>query len=161
MKYYIYYHVDPRDNLPKYIGKGSGNRAWEMSKGRRSRKHFNWINKLRKIGLEPGVMIGTRFDDESKSYEIEKVEIAFMRKIGIELKNITEGGDGIISTPDIIRRRAISHYKPVKCLNNNKNYPSITHCAADLDIDKRRITDVLRGRKKPYKGLKFEYLEKK
>lgn len=160
MKYYIYYHVDPRDLLPKYIGKGSGNRAWEFGVSRRNTKHYNWVKKLKKIGLEPSVIIGKRFDDESESYENEKIEIAFMRKIGIDLKNISSGGDGISSDPDIVRRRAIGHYKPVKCINNDNEYPSITHCARHLGIDKRRITDVLKHRKKSYKGLLFEYLEK-
>ena len=48
-KYYIYYHIDPRDGMPKYVGKGSGKRAWEFGKAKRNTKHFNWISCLLKI----------------------------------------------------------------------------------------------------------------
>lgn len=157
-KYYIYFHIDPRDSLPKYVGKGSGMRAWEMSTRRRNPKHMNWVNCLKKQGFEPVVIIGNRFHSESECFDAEIKDIAFFRKIGIDLKNIADGGEGGINTPEIVKKRAIGHYKPVRCINTGKEYPSIKHCAKDLSIDPRRITDVLKGRKKHYKLLKFEYV---
>ena len=125
-KYYIYYHIDPRDRFPKYIGKGSGNRAFEFGKSRRSKKYRNWINCLKKQGLKSEVFIGNRFDCEKECFKAEIDDISVFRKIGIDLKNISDGGEGITLTPEIIRKRSEKHWKKVFCLNNKKPV-SYTH----------------------------------
>lgn len=158
-KYYIYYHIDPRDGLPKYVGKGSGNRAWELGKSRRSRKHLNWILKLRKLGLEPLVFIGKTFKNEEECFNVEKLDIAFFKKIDLPLKNISLGGNGVRLTPELIRRRSDNAKKPIFCITNNTRYPSTVDCAKELGILPKRINDVLRGRKKTYKGFRFIYIK--
>lgn len=97
-KYYIYYHIDPRDNLPKYIGKGSGNRAWELGKSRRGKRHYRWIKNLESQDLKPLIFIGkcsNNEDDIYKSYELQ----SFWRKIGVYIKNIDKGGRKIKNKP--------------------------------------------------------------
>jgi hypothetical protein len=157
-KYYIYYHIDPRDGLPKYVGKGSGNRAWEFAKYRRSSKHFNWILSLKKIGLEPMVFIGKRFDCEEECFKVESLDISFLKKTNIDLKNIALGGQGIRLTPEILKKRSEKCKKPIMCVNSGKIYPSTVDCSKELNILPKRINDVLRLRKKTYKGYKFIYV---
>ena len=149
-KYYIYYHIDPRDNMPKYIGKGSGQRAYKMYKSTRSKKHYGWIISLRKQGLEPIVYIGNRFNCEKECYEVEKREVAIFEKLGIKLKNLAEGGLGGASRVNI---------KPIICLNNNITYSSSKECSEALNIDTRRVNDILKARKKSYRGYSFRYLD--
>lgn len=157
-KFYIYYHVDPRDGLPKYVGKGSGNRAWEFAKYRRSAKHFNWIRKLSQLGLEPLVFIGKRFNSEQECFDVEILDIAFLNKIDVGLKNIALGGQGVRLTPAILKKRSEKCKKPIICTTNNTIYPSTIDCAKALGILPKRINDVLRARKKSYKGYRFSYV---
>lgn len=159
-KYYIYYHIDPRNRLPKYIGKGSGRRAFQLR--RRNTKHLEWIQELKQLGLEPIIEIGNRFEDERVCYKIEKKEIALVTKLGVNLLNISAGGlgwGGRLATQN--KQVNARHRKSVICLNSGKTYTSIKEAAKKLNIDCRRITDVLRARKKRYKGLKFRYADPK
>ena len=156
-KFYIYYHIDPRDGLPKYIGKGSGRRAWEFSKKRRNKKHFNWIKSLKKQNLEPQVFIGKKFENEQDCFDAEMKDISFLRKIGVGIKNIANGGQGVRLNIDIIQRRAKKRQKAVICLNNNTEYSSIIECAKILNLVPSRISAVLTARKRTCKGYKFLY----
>ena len=49
-KFYVYEHWRPDINMPFYVGKGSGNRAFRLKKNRN--RHFrNIVSKLEKQGL--------------------------------------------------------------------------------------------------------------
>lgn len=48
--------------------------------------------------------------------------------------------------------------KPIKCLENNKIYPSSIVAAQDLGLTVPNIIEVLKGRAKFTKGYSFEYL---
>lgn len=160
-KYYIYYHIDPRDGLPKYIGKGCGKRAWEFSRSRRSIKYSNWIKSLKRQNLKPLVFIGKLFKEEKECFDVEIKDIAFLRKAGINLKNIANGGQGVRLSRELIQKRSEKFKKPIICTTNNIKYSSSMECARALNIDPRRITDVLKARKKSYKGYRFLYQDEK
>jgi hypothetical protein len=72
--FYVYELIDPRNNQPFYIGKGSGNRAYyHLSL---NAKHLNiykenLINKIRENNLEPIVNIIKYFENESDAYSLE------------------------------------------------------------------------------------------
>jgi len=94
-KYYIYYHRDPRPEhkgWKRYIGKGSGSRAFDFKN--RKAKHLHWIQKLEKSGLKPIVEIVENFDKESDAYKREKELIKKYRDLGYNLCNLTNGGEG-------------------------------------------------------------------
>lgn len=81
-KYYVYYHVDPRDNQVKYIGKGHGQRAWMMRNsghtaaryGHRRTEHWDWFLELETLGytLEDIVVLHTKHLTESEALALEK-----------------------------------------------------------------------------------------
>ena len=66
MKYYVYQLIDPTSQLPFYIGKGSGDRAWshnEFKDGNENPYKDRYIKKLHDQNLEPVVDIVKYFDD--------------------------------------------------------------------------------------------------
>lgn len=147
-KYYIYYHIDPRTDLPRYAGKGSGMRAWDFYN--RNEHHKNWVKKLKTLGLKPIVDIGNFFESEKEAYEIEAIEVDLLRKLNLLLINQANGGLGGVGG---------QNKKAIICLNNNKTYESTKAAGLDLNINVKRINSVLKATKKSYKGYKFKYLD--
>ena len=54
-----------------------------------------------------------------------------------------------------------SHYTPIICLDNGKEFPSIKDAAESLDISYQSISSVLNGRAKTAKGYTFIYADGK
>jgi hypothetical protein len=148
--FYIYYHIDPVTNMPVYIGKGTGQRAYRLKN--RGKIHQKWINDLKERGLTPIIFVGNTFFNEEEAYNIEKIEISVFQKLGIRLLNKTKGGRTL--------RHEINH-KPICCITTKYWYESSKQAAADLNIPAKRICDVLKGRKRSYKGLQFRYRDEK
>jgi hypothetical protein len=122
-------------NLPYYVGKGSGKRAYQIKRN----KHTDAVTKyLLDNGIQRKVVILCKFltDKAAKEFEVER--IAYLRELrehGI-LTNKTDGGEGV------------SGYKHgpqqlKKMSEKSKNKPkSKTHC---LNISK-----ATKGKPKPY-----------
>lgn len=93
MKYYVYQLIDPNTNLPFYIGKGSGNRAYMHNKfkdGNQNPYKDRYIKKLHQQGLEPVVDIVQYFDNENDAYTYEE---NLTESIGLgNLTNLVAGG---------------------------------------------------------------------
>jgi hypothetical protein len=87
--FYVYHLIDPRSNLPFYIGKGTGQRAWSHLKESDVINVYksNKINEIRSSGLEPLVTIVSDKLDEQSAFQLEIEEI---KKYG--RKNIDQGG---------------------------------------------------------------------
>ena len=99
-RFYVYVKFRPWDGSPCYVGKGQGNRAWQHEKRRQNLHLSNIIRKAE--GEIPTIILK---DDllEQEAYDLEAV---FIKAIGREdnggrLVNLTDGGDGIIKTPQI------------------------------------------------------------
>jgi hypothetical protein len=74
--YYIYQYLDPRTNLPFYIGKGSGDRMYrhlaETKDKTENRKKYAVIKGLQNKGLEPIVEKIAENLTEVVAYEMER-----------------------------------------------------------------------------------------
>ena len=78
--YYVYELIDPRVNLPFYIGKGKNDRVYfHLSEKSRAKsdneRKFNKIQKIRKCGYEPEIKIVKYFDNEDDAYFYEELLI--------------------------------------------------------------------------------------
>ena len=83
--YFVYGLIDPRNNLPFYIGKGSGNRPQshlnETLENTINPYKFHVIQQIRDAGSEPIVQIYEYFENEQDAYAAEKEMICkFGRK---------------------------------------------------------------------------------
>jgi hypothetical protein len=92
MSFYAYVHVRPGADAHGvfYVGKGRGRRAHEFS--RRNKYHQRVIDKHGADSVEVG-----RFDcsDEGTAFALERGLIACLKRMGVELTNITDGGEGV------------------------------------------------------------------
>lgn len=86
-RFYIYVHNRLDTNLPFYIGKGCGGRAFSKA----SRNKW-WKNIVQKCGYE--VIIIEQNLSEEDAFELETQHIKLFRKLGYELTNMTAGGEG-------------------------------------------------------------------
>lgn len=74
-RYYVYQYIDPRTNLPFYIGKGKGNRylahlkeTADTVENKRKREH---IQQLASLGLEPTIVKFQENLSEDIAYTLE------------------------------------------------------------------------------------------
>jgi hypothetical protein len=96
---YIYTLIDPRNNLPFYVGKGSGERcnahvAEAKYYVQRKSLKLSKIRKLMRLGMEPIVIKLAENISDKQALDLECLLIAEMRDLGFKLTNMTDGGDG-------------------------------------------------------------------
>lgn len=90
--YYVYMLVDPRDNLPFYIGKGKGIKAathlWEIPANRNFYKE-NKIASIREAGLKPKIVyVAENIIDEELAYNMEASLISKYGRKGYDKNGI-------------------------------------------------------------------------
>lgn len=96
---YVYTLTDPRNGLPFYVGKGHGKRCeFHLDEAKyytsRKSKKLNKIRKLMSLGLKPIIAKVEENVSDVDAIDFECLLIAEMRDIGIQLTNMTDGGDG-------------------------------------------------------------------
>lgn len=90
-KFYVYEHWRPDKDECFWVGKGNGNRAYSFERNR----YYNFIvNKLTALGMCVEVRLVESGLPEHEAFALEKVRIAFWRSRGVQLANLTDGGDG-------------------------------------------------------------------
>ncbi len=87
--FYAYIHARP-DGTPFYVGKGIRERAVELTSNRN--KYHN--NIVAKHGAE-NILVGKMdCSSEEIAFELEKGLIKCLRRAGVKLANMTDGGEG-------------------------------------------------------------------
>jgi hypothetical protein len=98
MKTHIYILIDPITNGVRYVGKANNPKERfknHKNKCRDKNTHKrNWINKLRKLKLNPELEIIDTVDIAEWKYW-EKFWISYFMFLGADLVNYTSGGDGM------------------------------------------------------------------
>lgn len=88
VEYYTYIHCRP-DGTPFYVGKGHGRRANDLST--RSAWHKSVVAKYGSENIHVGLM---SCSSQENAYLLERGIIKCLRRAGVSLVNMTEGGDG-------------------------------------------------------------------
>ena len=76
MDYYVYLYIDPRTNLPFYVGKGIGDRKYyhltETLETTINKRKYYRIQSIRRAGLEPIIEERHSMLSEVIAYELEE-----------------------------------------------------------------------------------------
>lgn len=86
--FYVYLHRKASDGSIFYVGKGTGRRAWA-----RENRSFRWSRISGKNGVLVAVVQESMTEDDA--FILECWLIAKLRHDGIDLCNLTDGGEGL------------------------------------------------------------------
>lgn len=104
-KFYIYNLIDPKDNIPFYVGKGYGNRMYshekEVKRGICPNRNSYLFNSIKKI-LDSGMkIIYKKIKENLSELDSFKLELEEIKKYGRRnngsgiLCNMSDGGEGM------------------------------------------------------------------
>ena len=88
--YYIYAYIDPRTDLPFYIGKGKNNRKFDHLKEQdETSEKVNLIKEIQLVGLEPKIIeLESNIENEAIAYNRENYYILIYGRKGFETNGI-------------------------------------------------------------------------
>jgi len=89
--YNAYIHCKP-DGTPFYVGKGKDNRWDYLSSSWRNNYHKNIVNKYGKENILKGKL---DCSTEQIAFDLEKGFIKCLKRQGVKLANLTDGGEGM------------------------------------------------------------------
>ena len=101
--YYVYCYIDPTNDQPFYVGKGTQKRAYthmfnprDKTKNKNKTRFKNKLEKMKEEGIEPKIIfLAQNIQDENIAYEIEESYIKQYGRKGYEengvLLNVCEG----------------------------------------------------------------------
>lgn len=78
--FYIYTHVDPRDNVLKYIGIGQYDRAWNVRRNQRKQSHVQWLEELYEEGYTLSDVVVITEKGLTKQQALEK-ELDYIKNL--------------------------------------------------------------------------------
>jgi hypothetical protein len=171
---YVYLLIDPRNNLPFYVGKGVGERCnfhvleAKYYTKRKSLK-LNKIRKLFSIGMTPEVVKVEENVSDAQAIELECFLIAEIRDFGIPLTNMTDGGDGAKGYKhtqehkQMMRERFVGrvftdeHLQRMRKPKSPEGRAAIAMARKTTDYcpseeTKKKVSEKLKGRPSPMKG---------
>ncbi len=171
---YVYTLIDPRNNLPFYVGKGIGERCnahvveAKYYVKRKSPK-LNKIRKLMRLGMEPVVVKVEENVSDKQAIDLEYLLIAEMRDLGFALTNMTDGGDGAqgykhteahkqkmseLQKGRVFSEETKQRMRKPKSEQGRKNIAEarLTTEYRPSEETKRKTSEALKGRPSPMKG---------
>ena len=162
----IYGLIDPRDGELRYVGKTSVS-VWkrraqhvEASKTKRTRC-ARWVRSLRRLGLRPDVVVFETHATEDALSEAERFFISYMRWLGCNLTNHTDGGEGApgwrASDEERARQSAARRGKPgrpqspetrskIAAANTGRVFSDATKARMSVAQSRRTYTDVTKAK---------------
>ena len=157
MAFYAYAHVRPGADAAGvfYIGKGKKLRAYDFT--RRNPHHQRTINKSGAENIEVGVM---HCSDEATAFDLEIGLIKCLRRMGVKLTNLTDGGEGVtgVRHSEEVRlemsktRRGRSHSEDTKAKmsDGRRGEKNGFHGKSHSDETKRKISEAKKANPNHY-----------
>lgn len=161
-RYYVYEHVRPDRGEVFYVGKGFGRRANQMKQ--RNRYHLFIQEKMVRLGTCVEVRIVADRLTEAEAFQLERERIAIWRADGVDLVNMTDGGEGASGCikPESARRKQSLLMKGVPKTPEQRAKMSATHMGKPkkrgakhpprTDEHRANLSKALQGRKSWNKG---------
>jgi len=161
--FYVYEHWRPDRDEPFYVGKGRGGRANMMA--RRNPHHKAIQAKLHRLGFAVEVRIVASDLSEQEAFDLEKQRILMYSTNGIDLANMTTGGEGSAGHvgPSGENHHMYGRPSPMrgkKMTDEQRHRLSIamkgkkTRLGAVLSEEtKRKIADAHKGKSSPMRGI--------
>lgn len=125
--FYVYTYSCPRTGVVRYVGKGSGKRAYDISPTHHSNYCRNWLKSLKREGLKPIITILISGILEQEAFELERLSIAGYKELFAPLTNLTGGGEGLFNPSAETRQKMSRIHKGKKLSEDHKNIISLTH----------------------------------
>ena len=157
--FYVYLYVDPQNNLPFYVGKGSNGRAFTHLNCKSHNKVLNgFIRNIRKESVEPLIAFHSTNLSEDQSLELE-INLIWMygrKDLGTGcLLNHTDGGEGVSGL--------IHTEKSKKGMSEgHKGKPTWNKGISQSEEHRKKNSESHKGKPSPNKGKTFsEEIRKK
>lgn len=148
---YIYALIDPITDKIRYIGKTTNpeKRFKEHCNDKNIKLHrVCWINSLKKMGCLPQMDILEKLPDNADWQYAEKDWISFAKRIGCDLTNGTNGGEGLVNITDEIKEKRRRKLIGVKHSEERKRNISIARKRAMQDPELRlKMKQAIQNRK--------------
>jgi len=139
-EYFTYAHLRKSDNQVFYIGKGVLSRIKSTS----GRNPY-WENTVKKHGLITQKL--SKWKTEKEAFEHEKFLIWCFRDMGINIVNITDGGDGVSGLRHSIEAKQKMSISRSGERNHGYGKPSPNRGIAMSEEQKKKISKANKGRK--------------
>ncbi|MEA9567140.1 NUMOD3 domain-containing DNA-binding protein [Polynucleobacter sp. AP-Nickl1-40-C4] len=142
MNFYTYAHKKP-DGSIFYIGQGSA--KYDRAHSTKGRNKY-WHNVVNKYGYEVEILAYWNTSEEAKKHEVEL--ISYFKGLGVNLVNMTEGGEGTVGFfPSEETRKKLSEIQ--KKLQNSperKAFTSRLHTGRKRPEEtKQKMSQAMRG----------------
>ena len=148
--FYVYEHWRLDRDECFYVGKGKGKRAYRMRD--RNPHHCAIMNKLSRDGSGMEVrMVATGLTEED-AFSLEVERIAFWRKVGADLANLTNGGEGTSGLPSKNRKKVL-------CVTTGEIFESAALASSYFSLGLNAVSQACSGRSESANGIKFIYVE--
>lgn len=113
LKSYVYVYIDPRDNIPFYIGKGKGNRLFSHLYDRSDKRKSMRIKEIQQEGKEPRIEL-LRYglsDAEAALVEAAAIDLIGKAKLTNEIAGHHSGSFSRITSQEVITMWAAKKVK--------------------------------------------------
>lgn len=144
--YYAYVHCRP-DNSVFYVGKGSARRAKTLkSNGKRNKYHQRVVSKYGVNNIAVGMI---ECSSEAVAFELEIGLIKCLKRMGVKLTNMTEGGEGqsgVVQTKEWVKKRSEKHIGTTRS-EETKNKMRIKALGKKVsDETKKKLSEIFKSR---------------
>jgi hypothetical protein len=171
----VYGLIDPRNGELRYVGKTTQTATRRLGqhicRASRDRSHrATWVRSLTRAGVRPEMVALEEHATELALDEAEVWWIAYLRSIGCDLTNGTDGGERSCSAVPAVRRKIArarigqdmsARHRPVIDENGN-TYESLGAAADAFGVSVQTMCSALRGhhgRRRAVKNTAVAYVD--